>query len=1066
MMSLIHEADNMHQAVQQKIASLSAVTAIPSWRYHQGPIQGAAEQPGFDDTGWDTVTLMKTWSSADGEAWFRTSVNPPMLVEGISLAGTTMDLEVFLAIGATVYVNGVERFHEDFWTDSRAVLLRLTDNYQPGEPMTLAVRCKAGDGFGLFLLAGLRFGVLSDRIFELDLVRSQLNFTNFLISGGAAREGIESTRPTAGGPPDAIHAEGVKTDPQLIESWSRAAGKLDLNTLAQNDWDRWQASVSAMRADLSPFTELAKSYQADLIAHSHIDMNWLWPWRETVEVCRRDFTAVDRLMSNYPEFQFSQSMASTYAAMEQQHPEVYVRIRERVREGRWEVTANTWVEGDLNMAAGETLVRQILHTRRYIASHFGVHPLICWEPDTFGHTANYPQILAKSGIKYYYFCRAGMRHPLFWWQGIDGSRVLAVQDPRGYGGENNPSDVVGSVIDFAGRYGVHRGLYVYGAGDHGGGATARDIEMARRIDNAPFVPYAKPSSSVAFYERVSSESPQLPVVQGEMNTVFEGCYTSHGDIKGMNRDAENSLLTAESMATLAAEWAEYHYPLQELADAWRTLCFHQFHDILCGCAISVTYREARERMDQVLKAAQTVTHDALQALADVTNTGAGDGLRIAVTNPLGWERTDVVRIPLQSLGGQVPVALVDETGRHLPVQASGGELIFIAQDVPACGMRVYKPVLEPVTSALKVDNAKTIIDNGILRLHVNPASGSIDSLLDLEVNRDLAGPWAGWGPEAKVNSGMINRMQVLWEQPHPMSAWNIGDITRADHLITDAEVRMVEQGPVRAVIEVWRHIMHSHITQRIVTYAGLRRIDFETEVDWHEKGSAHSDAPMLRATFAPFLSQPKATFEVAFAGIERQADGREVPALRWADLSAPDYGLAVLNNGKYGYQAQGSTLGLTLVRASYEPDNNPDEGLHKFTYSLYPHPGDWQKANVERQGTELNQPLQAVVTDGHKGKVRSGAAWVRIGAKNVALSALKLAEDQPENESAVILRVFETHGKPARTQFRVAWALSKVEEVDLNEQPIHELSVTAGGIRITLGAHEIKTYKLYIKRKG
>jgi alpha-mannosidase len=1037
-MQRAQQAESIHQAIQAKIAAISAVTAIPNWRFAINPPNEDAQKVDYDDREWETVTLMETWSSADGAAWFRTVVHLPDQIEGIPLAGSQLDLEIFLAIGATVYVNGVERFHEDFWTDSRAVLLRLTEDYQPGEPLTLAVRCNAGDGFGIFLQAGLRFSIISDAVFELDLIRSQLNFTNFIITSGHAGADWEA-------------------------AWGRAANALDTTALAQSDWPRWQASVTAMRAALAPFAEEAKKYQADLIAHSHVDMNWLWPWRETVEVCRRDFTSVDKLMTAYPEFFFSQSMASTYAAMEEQQPKLFERIKERVKEGRWDVTANTWVEGDLNMAAGETLVRQILHTRRYIAAHFGIQPTICWEPDTFGHTANLPQILSKSGIQYYYFCRAGMRHPLFWWEGIDGSRVLAVQDPRGYGGVNNPSEVVGSVIDFAGRYGIHRGLYVYGAGDHGGGATACDIEMARKIDAAPFVPHAKPSSSVAFYERALAESPRLPVVRGELNTVFEGCYTSHADIKRLNRDAENSLLTAETIATLAAQASDYSYPLGELAEAWRTLCFHQFHDILCGCAIGVTYREAHERMEQVMQTTHSITEQAMQKLAAQANTETpGEGARLVVVNPLAWKRTDVVRIPSSSLGGTLPTSLIDDAGKQHAVQVSGDSLIFIARDVPALGMRVYQVSQEPLQDAAVVQAHENTLDNGILRLHVNADSGSIDSLLDCETQRDLAGPWAGWGPEAKVNSGMLNRMQVLWEQPHPMSAWNIGDITHVDHLITGAQVRIIEQGPVCGIIEVRRSVLHSEIVQRIVMYREMRRIDFETQVDWHEKGSAHQDAPMLRATFAPFMDKTQASFEVAYAGITRAADGREVPALRWADLSEEGYGLALLNNCKYGYQAHGNTLGLTLVRASYEPDNNPDEGLHRFTYSLYPHTGTWMQAGVERQGAALNQPLQVMVTDRHAGTLGAAQNMISCCGSNVIVSALKYAEDQPQLGKALIIRAYEAHGNAWKGTLHVQWPVSHVEEVDLNEQVLRTVEVGEGGFDLEVAPHEIKTFKLYL----
>jgi len=337
--------------------------------------------------------------------------------------------------------------------------------------------------------------------------------------------------------------------------------------------------------------------------------------------------------------------------------------------------------------------------------------------------------------------------------------VLAVQDLRGYGGDNDPSGVVGSVLDFAGQAGIARGLYVYGAGDHGGGATARDIEYARRIDAAPFVPRALPSTAVAFYEKALEEAGELPVVRGEMNTVFEGCYTSHGDIKRLNRDGENSLLTAEAVATLATLQAGASYPFEELAEAWRTLCFHQFHDILCGCAIGITYREARERLEEVLNTARETTVAALQALAAAVDTGVGDGPRLVVVNPLAWTRSDLVRVPLAqwdaASAATAPVVLEDDTGRRVPVQVLDDELIFVAEEVPGLGMRVYRAAKAseaPSDGGVTADGENLVLDNGILRLRVHPASGALAELIDHETGRDVAGPWAGWGPEAPRGS--------------------------------------------------------------------------------------------------------------------------------------------------------------------------------------------------------------------------------------------------------------------------------------------------------------------------
>lgn len=1036
------------QVISAKIANIRRASAIPEWRFCVGAPEGA-QSPDFDDSGWESVTLSHTWSTLDGEAWFRTRLDPPTEVEGISLAGSRLELDLFLVTGATVYINGNATYYEPSWTDTRAVPLLLEESYVPGKPITLAIRCKQGDGFGLFIGAGLYFQRLADVIFDLDLVKSQLTFTQYL----------------AAQTPELTYGLAV---------WDQAVAEINQDALTQSRWDEWHESVESARKTLSIFEGEAKTYTCNLLSHSHIDMNWLWPTRETIEVCRRDFQTMDKLMEEYPEYHFSQSQAATYQFMETNYPEIFEKIQRRVKDGRWEITANTWVEGDLNLAAGETLVRQILHARRYINSRFGLKPQVCWEPDTFGHPATLPQILKKSGIPFYYFCRAGKRHPLFWWEGLDGSRVLAVQDPLGYGGNNNPSQIVDCIKDFNLRYGIRDGLFVYGAGDHGGGGTVRDIRAAQAINAAPLMPHALPGTATAFFQKVLSQNPDLPVVKAELNTIFEGCYTSHADIKRMNRAGENNLLSAESIAALSMVLSGSKPPRDILEQLWRTLCFHQFHDILCGCAIGVTYREARERLEEVFKISSEITKSSIYALVQRMDTLCGveqdQEFRIVIVNPLAWERTEVVHLAINQLNGKVPESLIDNDGNYIPVQVCGGELIFVAKNIPALGACVYRfcdQSLSDSDQAIHSDEYGYVLDNGLIRLRVHPASGAIDQMIDLRNGRDLAGPVGGWGPEAKVNAGMINRLQILWEQPHPMSAWNLGDITRIDHLITGAEVKLIEIGAVRGVIEVRRKFLNSTMVQRVILYRSLVRVDFETEIDWHERGNAHQDAPMLRATFTPYFGYSKATFEVPFAGLQRPADGREVPALRWADLTeytdeiGEEYGISLLNDCKYGHQVQGNTMGLTLVRASYEPDNNPDEGLHKFTYSLVPHPGDWKEAGTMHLAAELNQPVLVTVSSPHPGPLSPGVPWLQIDAKNVIVSAVKPSEDQPGSEYEVIVRMYEMFGQAAEVKLDLFWQITRAEEVSPIEEFLRDLTISGSSVVVMFEPYEIKTIKLY-----
>jgi alpha-mannosidase len=297
-----------------------------------------------------------------------------------------------------------------------------------------------------------------------------------------------------------------------------------------------------------------------------------------------------------------------------------------------------------------------------------------------------------------------------------------------------------------------------------------------------------------------------------------------------------------------------------------------------------------------------------------------------------------------------------------------------------------------------------------------------------------------------------------------MSAWNIGDITRVDSLISGAEVKVVETGPVCAAVEVKHTFLNSSLTQQIRVYSGLDRIDFMTEVDWHENGTASTDAPMLKTTFTPYFDDSKVVYEIPYGTIERPAHGREVPALRWADISEGGCGLSLINNSKYGHHAQGNTLALTLVRASYEPDNNPDEGLHRINYSIYAHKGSWADAGTELRGSQFNQPLLVAIEGAHSGAVVPGKAYIASSPSNVVISAVKFAEDQPDDANAVVVRLFEDRGEPVSAQLSLGWPVLRAEEVDMMENAISPMGVDSDSVTFDLGKHEIKTIKLYVKK--
>ncbi|MCD6301961.1 MAG: hypothetical protein J7M15_00360, partial [Anaerolineae bacterium] len=417
----------------------------------------------------------------------------------------------------------------------------------------------------------------------------------------------------------------------------------------------------------------------------------------------------------------------------------------------------------------------------------------------------------------------------------------------------------------------------------------------------------------------------------------------------------------------------------------------------------------------------------------------------------------VVGLPRQWLHCS-PTSCSDDRGEIVPVQAGGASLLFVAEDVPALGCRVFHPSNEEAVPGVTVSD-DTTLSNNILRFHVHEGSGAIDSLVDLENGRvvDTMSTWRG--VERKQNAGLLNRLQIWWEEPHPMSAWNIGDITRVDNLLYGAEVAITERGPVRATVEVRHRFRESTIVQRYRLYAGLRRIDVDNWIDWQERGGKDVEAPMLRAMFKPSLGPSRATFEVAYAGLERNTTGDEVPALRWADISDEGYGLSLLNDGKYGHSAQGTTLGLTLLRSSYEPDNVPDVGEHQFRYALYPHAGDWRAAATDRRGAEFNQGLIACITDAHAGDINPGAAWLTCEPANVMITALKMAEDDPK---ALVVRLAEMHGLPAEATVSWRWDVSRCEAVNPVEEQGVEIPCAGYGVRVSLRPYEVRTLKLHL----
>ncbi|MDW8291143.1 MAG: glycoside hydrolase family 38 C-terminal domain-containing protein [Armatimonadota bacterium] len=861
-------------------------------------------------------------------------------------------------------------------------------------------------------------------------------------------------------------------------------------------------AVQQAEATLSPLSPVAKQYTIHCVGHAHIDMNWMWNWPETVATTNDSFSTVDRLMQEFPQFRFSQDQASTYQMMKDYLPELWQKVQEHVRAGRWEVTASQWVEGDKNMASGEILCRHLLYTKRFFQKEFGLPydaVQLDYEPDTFGHAHTVPGILARAGIRYYYFCRTGKGPFLFWWQGRDGSRVLAFDDHREwYLGPITPH-IARHLIEFERATGLKDMLFVYGVGDHGGGPTRRDLQLAHEMMEWPVFPRVQFSTYHEFFRIAEREAKNLPVIDSELNFVFEGCYSSQSNIKYANRRSENALIEAEICALLARGVCGMEYPAEQLHTAWRHAMFNQFHDILPGSGVHATYEYAQGLFQEIIAHTSMIKTRSLRALAARVNTKAvspaqvpptqnhGEGLGggqgdlpadgvvsrygaggigsdpFVVFNPSPWRRTEVVTARIWDRDIETPyVAVRDDQGNLFRAQVLGRghywqhnyiEVAFPAKEVPPLGYRTYNVhrAVNAADGAGCTGDGKGTIENEFLRLTVEQQSGAIVSLIDKRTGLELVPP-----------GERVALLEYLLEAPHAMTAWVLGQVQQYVPFTEGATLTFPHHGPYIASVQAHHRLRDSRLTLTISLTAGVPRVDFTLEVDWLERGSPEVGVPVLRVQFPIALDEPRCRMECPNGWVERSTVGyaqpsetfkhvggtgiamypMDMPAQRWVDLSGKHcdtgkpVGVVLVNDRVYAHSVCGSTLGMTLLRSSYDPDPLPELGQHTFRFALIPFGEEWSPADSARAGYDFNLPLNVVSTDVHEGDLPPTQAFAEVLTPNVMLSGMKKAEDS----DALILRLYEVEGQPTTARVRLGEVLARlgspVVETDILEQPL------------------------------
>lgn len=743
--------------------------------------------------------------------------------------------------------------------------------------------------------------------------------------------------------------------------------------------------------------------------HAHIDLAWLWPLQETRRKANRTFHTMVGLMERYPDFRFNQSTAQLYAFLEEDDPELFARIAAKVKAGQWETIGGMWVEPDTNMPTGESLVRQILYGQRYFQRHFDRRHTVCWLPDCFGFSPALPQLLKLAGIEHFFTIKVNWSetnkfpHDLFWWEGLDGSKVLAhtFDNPvGGYNAETSPRAAMETWRNFRGKHRLGESLFSFGFGDGGGGPTEEMLERQRQMADFPVLPALRPVMVEDWFQKAHQAAAQdatTPVWVGEIYLeLHRGTLSTQGRTKYLHRRAERALIAAEVLGCMA-HLAGGARPAS-LEDHWRVLLRNEFHDILPGSSIREVHELAEAELGSVVKAGVQQSERHLEALShELVQPGTQAGLLVVnpdcSSRPLRLES----REPLP--GGQ---------------GVESGSVICGAQVVPGLAAAVVLAVDPP--PGLSV--SPRTIENDFVRAQLAP-DGTLASVFDKRAGRE-------------VLEGRGNQIWAYADKPRNWDAWDIEeDYWRQGEEITVSEPpEVLEHGPHRAAIRVVRDYRSSRITQTIRLWASSARLEFKTEIDWHDRRL------LLKARFPLAIRNDFATFECAH-GVVRRSTLRntswdeaqfEVAGHRFADLSEYGYGVALLNDGKYGHHAIGNELGLTLLRSPVFPDPLADEGRQSFTYALLPHQGDWLSGGVLAEAEDLNQPLlHRFVSAGSESEWQA----VSLEGLQLGLSALKPTEDG----EGLLLRLYEPAGARGRAEIGLPGGWELQSAVDLLEQP-------------------------------
>ncbi|HEU5013525.1 MAG TPA: alpha-mannosidase [Roseiflexaceae bacterium] len=879
--------------------------------------------------------------------------------------------------------------------------------------------------------------------------------------------------------------EDVPARGMLLQALDEAFKLLDLR---EPFGDGFYESVGPAHAALRAGIEQAGpplDVEITATGHAHIDVAWLWTLGQTRRKAGRTFSTALRLMEQFPDYHFTQSQPQLYAYLKQDYPELLEQIKARVAEGRWEPIGDMWIEADCNLSGAESLARQFLLGRSFFREHFGAEhsSRVLWLPDVFGYAWALPQLIKEAGLDYFFTIKIGwsqynrLPYDSFWWQGIDGTRVLTHFSPTPeagsafastYNARATAEDTIGTWTNFMqkdlGKDGATPPLLMaFGFGDGGGGPTRQMLENLRELKHFPATPQVRQGHVRDFFHELEQNfGDRLPTWNGELYLEFHrGTYTTQSRNKRANRKSEFALHDAEFLAAWAALLDNgYEYPAAAFTEAWQLVCLNQFHDIIPGTSITPVYTESQQQYAQIAHMATEARDNALRVI------GAAQGGDVLVVNPTSFERRDLAWWPGQLGDGQrlkrangeavATQSSADGTwidaGKLAPLSAVG--LVLTRDEGTTTNDEQSNTADQPSSAVIRhssLSASPTRLENDLLLVELN-GDGDITRVFDKTAQREVM-------PQGAV----ANQFQAFEDRPLNWDAWDV-DIFYDDKMwLADpaSSVTVVEEGSLRATIEIKRRILNSDYVQRISLAHDSPRLDIDTTIDWRERHV------LLKVAFPVDILSPVATYDIQWGNVQRPTHHNtswdwarfETCAQKWVDLSEGGYGVSLLNDCKYGHDIRNNVMRISLLRSPTSPDPEADQGQHRFAYSLLPHTGDWSASIA--QAYALNDPLIVYQTDDGRRTIddeqqHAPASLVNVDQPNVVIETIKRAEDG----NGMIVRLYESQRQRGPVTLHASFPLAGAWRTNLLEDDKEQLETSDNNVRFDITPYQIVTLRL------